>query len=144
MSDPLSVASALIGIVTATVQASKALYDTVQSFKNHPRKVRQLKEELEALNLVLQSLRTLVDHDASTLTVLELPLKRCQQACLDFRTIILKCCAHSGGSRTSFRDWATLRYMDSDIAEFTNMLAGYKSTIAIALGDANLLVLTSG
>jgi hypothetical protein len=30
--------------------------------------------------------------------------------------------------------------MDGDIAQFTSMLAGYKSTIAIALADANLYV----
>jgi len=31
--------------------------------------------------------------------------------------------------------------MGDDIAGFKNMLAGYKSTISIALGDANLYVL---
>jgi hypothetical protein len=31
-----------------------------------------------------------------------------------------------------------LRYMDTDIRGFTEMLAGYKSTISVALADANL------
>jgi hypothetical protein len=31
-------------------------------------------------------------------------------------------------------------YMNGDIASFRELLAGYKSTITIALADANLLV----
>jgi hypothetical protein len=138
MADPLSVASGLIAIVTGACQASVALYKTVESFKNHPRKVRQLKEELEALTIVLESLRMVVVHDASTMASLELPLKRCEEACVDFRRVMIKCTSDTGDSKTSFKDWARLSYMQGDIGSFTNMLAGYKSTITIALGDANL------
>ncbi|KAH8751160.1 hypothetical protein BGZ57DRAFT_775119, partial [Hyaloscypha finlandica] len=41
-------------------------------------------------------------------------------------------------NRTSFRDWAKLRYMGDNIDGFRQLLAGYKSTIIIALTDANL------
>ncbi|KAH9203539.1 hypothetical protein DL95DRAFT_529608 [Leptodontidium sp. 2 PMI_412] len=70
--------------------------------------------------------------------MLRLPLLRCGKACEDFEALIVKCTTHSGGSKTSFRDWAKLKYMGDDIVGFKNMLAGYKSTIMIALGDANM------
>lgn len=38
------------------------------------------------------------------------------------------------GSRTSFRDWAKLRYMGDDIDGFRRLLAGYKLTIIRCCG----------
>jgi len=70
--------------------------------------------------------------------MLKLPLLRCGKACKDFEVVIARCSAHSNGPRTSFRDWARLKYLGNDIAGFKNMLAAYKSTISIALGDANM------
>ncbi|KAK2029100.1 hypothetical protein LX32DRAFT_652559 [Colletotrichum zoysiae] len=73
MSDPLSVGSALIAIVTATMQSSKLPYETIQSFRNHRKVIRQLTEELAALNDVLLSLGTLVQkgEDQGTLESLK-------------------------------------------------------------------------
>ncbi len=138
MADPLSITAGLLAIITATIQSSKAFYQTVQSFRNHPRAVRQLKDELQALDGVLWSLEALTRHKESLFVPLRLPLSQCCQACIEFESLILKCTKHSGGSRTSFRDWARVTYMDSDTIGFTTMLAGYKSTISIALADANL------
>jgi hypothetical protein len=72
------------------------------------------------------------------LSALELPLLRCGNACKEFEQEIIKCSSRSGGSRTSFRDWAKLRYMGDNIDGFRQLLAGYKSTINIALADTNL------
>jgi hypothetical protein len=139
MADPLSVASGLVAIVTVAIQSSKILYQTIQSFKDHPRAVRQLRDELGALHDVLRSLETFSGSDRSIVVPLKLPLTQCAKACAEFQELLVKCTKHSGGLKTtSFRDWAKLRYMDDDINGFTTMLAGYKSTIAIALADANL------
>jgi hypothetical protein len=135
MADP---ASAILTLVVFAFQSSKSLYEAVSSFQTNQRNVRELNEELEALNEVLESLRqaaATMDIDFSSL---ELPLRRCGRACEDFKGVIEKCTEHSGGSRTSFRDWARLRYMGDDITGFKNVLASYKSTIIIALGDANV------
>jgi hypothetical protein len=139
MADPISLASGLVALVTFALQSSTLLYQTVDSYRSHSKKVRDLKEELEALALVLQTLSETVEKNKDTkLTALELPLLRCGNACKEFKDVITKCSARSGGSRTSFRDWAKLRYMGDGIDEFREMLAGYKSTINIALADANL------
>ncbi|KAK0368123.1 hypothetical protein CLIM01_14516 [Colletotrichum limetticola] len=139
MAEALGIASALIAIVTATIQTSQTLYSTIQSFRSHQRTVQQLLDELSALKEVLQSLETHIQiEDDATLASLKTPLLQCRRACADFDTLMIECSKYSGRPRSSFRGWVKVRYMESDIHGFTSMLAGYKSTIAIALGDANL------
>ena len=138
MAEPIGIASGLLALATFAFKSSVSLYQAVESFQNNQRIIRELKEELEALNGVLQSLQEAAANNCADLKGLNLPLFRCGKACKDLEAVIVKCTAHSGGSRTSFRDWAKLKYMGDDIVGFKNMLAGYKLTISIALGDANL------
>ncbi|KAL5605913.1 hypothetical protein FOVSG1_006060 [Fusarium oxysporum f. sp. vasinfectum] len=119
MGDPLSVASGLIAVVTATLQSSKILYETIQSFRNHRTAVLDLVRELKGLESVLSPLQ---DH-----------------ACVDFQILIEQNSRRTRAeTRTSLRDWAKLMYMNGDIVSFKELLAGYKGTITIALADANL------
>lgn len=138
MADPLSIASGILTLTVFAFESSRVLYQTVASLQHNQRTVRQLKEELEALSGALEALQETITNTDVDLSILRLPLLRCGKACEDFEALIVKCTAHSGGSKTSFRDWARLRYMGDDIVGFKNMLAGYKSTIIIALGDANM------
>jgi septal ring factor EnvC (AmiA/AmiB activator) len=138
MTDPIRITSGILALAVSAFQSSTRLYQLVQSFQSHQRVVRELGEELEELNGILRSLQETAASTNADLTTLELPLLRCGKACKDFEAIIAKCAAHSSGSRTSFRDWVKLQYMGGDIVGFKNMLAGYKSTIAIALGDVNM------
>ena len=138
MAEPISIASGLVALTTFALQSSKALYQAIESFKSNRKAIRDLKEEFEALGGVLQSLTETTRKVQIHLDALKLPLHRCGTACRDFEAIVARCTAHSGGSRTSFRDWARLTYMGEDVTGFRNMLAGYKSTIIIALGDANM------
>jgi hypothetical protein len=140
MAEPIGLASGLLALAVFAFQSSVSLYQVVDNFQSNKKFIRELKEELEALNGVLQSLQLAVVDNSGHLSVLNLPLFRCGKACKDFEEVINKCTAHSGGSRTSFRDWAKLQYMGDDITKFKDMLAGYKSTINIALAEANLYV----
>ena len=138
MAETIGIASGLLTLATFAFQSSVSLYKAIDSYKSNHRIIRELKEELEALNRVLSSLRQTAAKDGADLTALKLPLFGCGKACEDFEGLINKLTAHSGGSRTSFRDWAKLKYMGDDVVGFKHMLAGYKSTINIALGDVNL------
>jgi hypothetical protein len=140
MAEPIGLASGLLALTVFAFQSSVSLCQVVDSFQSNKKFIRELKEELEALNGVLQSLQLAVVDNSGHHSVLNLPLFRCGKACKDFEEVISKCTAHSGGSRTSFRDWAKLQYMGDDITKFKDMLAGYKSTINIALAEANLYV----
>jgi hypothetical protein len=141
MAEPIGLASGLLTLATFAFHSSITLYNTVQSFQSHPKRVRDLTEELEALSGVLGPLtETISATTDADLSALDLPLLRCGNSCKEFELEITKCSSRSGGSRTSFRDWAKLRYMGEDIDGFRRLLAGYKLTINIALTDANLQV----
>jgi hypothetical protein len=139
MAEPIGLAAGLLALAGFAFQASVTLYNTVQSFKFRPKQLCDLKEELEALSGILGSLTETVSATTDLdLSALDLPLLRCGNACKEFEQEILRCSSRSGGNRTSFRDWAKLRYMGDNIDGFRQLLAGYKSTINLALTDANL------
>ena len=46
MADPISLASGLLALATFAFKSSITLYKTVESFQVHPKRVRDLKEEL--------------------------------------------------------------------------------------------------
>jgi Fungal N-terminal domain of STAND proteins len=141
MAEAIGLASGLLALATFAFQSSITLINTIQSFQNHSTRVRDLKQELEALTAVLAPLTETVDaSNNADLSALSLPLLRCGHSCREFQEEIIKCSSRSGGNRTSFRDWAKLKYMGDGIDEFRQLMAGYKSTIIIALTDANLSV----
>jgi predicted nucleic acid-binding Zn-ribbon protein len=142
MGDPLSIASSVLALSVFAFKSSVSLYQSVKGFQNNKKAIRELEQELEALKNVIQSLQQFVSKDEDEFKTLCLPLLRCGQACKDFEEVIVNCTKHSSESKTSFRDWAKLQYLGSDIVGFKNMLAGYKATISIAIGDINLYVFT--
>ncbi|KAJ5201233.1 hypothetical protein N7449_006036 [Penicillium cf. viridicatum] len=139
MAEPIGIASGVVALATFAFQSSTTLFNVVQSYQSHPKRVRDLTEELETLTGVLSALtETLNANTDAKLASLEYPLLRCGNACGDFVEELKKCSTRSRAGKTSFRDWAKLTYMGEDIDGFRRMLAGYKSTIIIALTDANL------
>jgi hypothetical protein len=136
MADPVSLASGLLALVIFTHKSCVTLYTTIQGIKSHPKRVRDLVDELTTLNGVLETLTDTLKSDTNVdLSALDLPLRRCGNACNEFLQELQKCCSRSGGDKQSFRDWAKLKYMGDNIDEFKNSLAAYKSTILIALTD---------
>jgi hypothetical protein len=139
MVDPLSVSSGVIALVTFALQASVALLKTIRDFQSRDRKARALKDELGALNDVLEALLETINNNPDVdFNALRLPLGRCGKACEEYRDLVSKCTKHSTGSRASVRDWVKQLYLQGDITDFSTMLAGYKSTINIALANANM------
>jgi hypothetical protein len=130
---------ALLPVVVTAFQSVVTLLNMVKSFQSHKRRIRTLLEELEALVRVLNSLiETINATPGIDFSTLELPLRRCSNACKDFGKEISKYSSRSSSNHTSLLDWAKLRYMGEDIDGFRGLLAGYKLTIDIALADANL------
>lgn len=141
MADPLSVTSAVVGLITASCQASKALRDTIHSYRYHTKNVRDLRNELEALEGTLQLLdATLASLNSDDFAALELPLRRCGCACEEFKQSLERCAGRNDDDKAKFRGWLKIRWMNSDINGFKDTLAGYKSTIAIAIAGVNLQV----
>ncbi|KAF9883068.1 hypothetical protein FE257_004125 [Aspergillus nanangensis] len=138
MAEVIGAASGITTFVTVAIQSSFVLYQTVRSLQSRDRMVRDLRAELQDLLEVLETLKESIGNLGVDLTALQQPLTRCSNACGEFDVLIRECIQHSTEERTSRRDWLKLKYMGQDISGFKNMLAGYKSTIIIALAYANL------
>lgn len=139
MTEPLELASGLAALAKFAFQSCMTLYKTLQRFQSHPKRVRDLMEELESFNKVLGRLGETVSVATELdLSALKLPLWRCGNACKAFDEVIARCATRFSASRISFRDWSKLRYMDEDIDGFRRHLAAYKLTFTVAVTGANL------
>ncbi|KAK5048598.1 hypothetical protein LTR84_005689 [Exophiala bonariae] len=138
MGDPISLASGVLALTSFALQSTKVLYEVIESFRHHSRTVRELKEELESLEGVLSSLQNLPNDEQIDISALKLPLLRCGEACRGLAVVIEQCTGRSSNGQASFRDWFMLTYRGKDITGFRNVIGAYKSTIAIAIADANL------
>lgn len=139
MAEAVGLASGVLTFASFAFKSSVALYNTFQGFHTYSKRVRDLLAELKALSEMLRLLTETINATPDVdLSALELPLRRCGDACKEFGQELLRCSSRSGGDRTSFRDWAKLQYLGDGIDDFTQLLAGYKSTINIALADAHL------
>ncbi|KAJ5084773.1 hypothetical protein NUU61_009352 [Penicillium alfredii] len=134
MAELVGLASGILTLATFAFQCSVSLYETVNSFRSHPRRVRDLLSELEALRAVLAPLVELVKSTSdANLSILDRPLLRCGNACNEFQQELLQCVSRSNSNRSNFHNWARLTYMGDNIDDFRDLLAGYKATINIAL-----------
>ncbi|KAF4952290.1 hypothetical protein FSARC_12678 [Fusarium sarcochroum] len=144
MADGLSVASSVIALVAFAFKSSNILYTTIRDFQSQDKNARALKNELADLKGVLQALAETVGNNGDVnFDALKLPLLRCGKTCEEYGNLIVRCTKHSNPSRPSFRDWISQQYLKGDIVDFREMLAGYKSTINIALANANIHLVKS-
>jgi hypothetical protein len=138
MSDPFSTVTGVAQLVGFALGGAKILYQTIESFRNSSKTIKGLKEQVELLSKVLESLQTVVDSQDVDFTPLELPLKRCGTACRDFGKLMVKIAPKSDEDRQKFKGWFKLQYSGGDIKTFKESLGVYRSIVSIAIGDANL------
>lgn len=137
MADPFSITASVLAVVTAAVQSTKSLYETVQHFKNRNKTLQRLQDELESLVNILNSLTQVANAEMSMLGLLQGPIDRCSQVCCEFEQTMK---AFDGKSKMGLLDWTKMEFMRGDINEFIDTIAGYKSTIAVGLGTITMLV----
>jgi hypothetical protein len=135
MADPLSIAASVLTVVTAAIQTTKSLHETVQSYKDRDKTLRRLLDELDDLMNILRSLRQVADADATVLELLKRPVERCGEVCGQFEETMKR---FGGKSKMPLKDWAKMEFMSGDINGFIDTIAGYKSTIAVGLGTITM------
>ncbi|KAJ5452462.1 hypothetical protein N7445_000645 [Penicillium cf. griseofulvum] len=135
MADPLSITASVLAVITAAVQSTKSLCETVKRFKDRNKTLRRLQDELEDLTRILDSLMHVINAEASILALLKGPIDRCSQVCREFEQSMQ---VFNKKSKTGFRDWTKMEFMRGDINEFIEVIAGYKSTISVALGTITM------
>ncbi|KAJ6163911.1 hypothetical protein N7497_003890 [Penicillium chrysogenum] len=135
MADPLSVTASVLAVITAAVQSTRSLCETIKRFKDRNKTLRRLQDELEDLGKILDSLIHVINAEASILALLQGPIDRCSQVCREFEQSMQ---VFNKKSNTGFRDWTKMEFMRGDINEFIDVIAGYKSTISIGLGTITM------
>ncbi|KAJ6181392.1 hypothetical protein N7485_000034 [Penicillium canescens] len=135
MADPLSVTASVLAVITAAVQSTKSLCETIKRFKDRNKTLRRLQDELEDLARILDSLLHVINAEASILALLQGPIDRCSQVCREFEQSMQ---VFNKKSKTGFRDWTKMEFMRGDINEFIDVISGYKSTISVGLGTITL------
>ncbi|KAK2038159.1 hypothetical protein LZ31DRAFT_508471 [Colletotrichum somersetense] len=138
MADPLSITASVLGVVTAAVVSTRALIDTVRRCKGRDKTLQRLQDELEDLLKILDMLQATSRCESSMLALLEGPVGRCSELCLDFEKSMREFSGRAG--KTGFQDWAKLEFRKGDINEFIDTVSGYKSTISVGLGAINLKI----
>jgi chromosome segregation ATPase len=137
MADPLSIAASLLAVITAAVQSTKALRETITRFKDRDKTLARLQDELCDLITILGSLEQVIGTETSMLALLNAPIERCAQVCREFEKSME---SFSRKSKTGLRDWAKMEFMRGDIHEFIDTISGYKSTISVGLGTLTMFV----
>ncbi|KAL4983026.1 hypothetical protein BDW68DRAFT_43270 [Aspergillus falconensis] len=135
MADPVSISVSVLAIITAAIQSTSSLRETVRRFKGRNKTLQRLQDELEDLLKILASLQDAVKTDASVLALLEKPIERCGRLCREFENSME---VFRGKSTTGLRDWTRMEFMRGDINEFIETIAGYKSTISVGLGTITM------
>ncbi|BCR90185.1 uncharacterized protein ACHE_60071A [Aspergillus chevalieri] len=133
--DPLSITASVLAVVTAAVQSTRSLHETVKRFKERDKTLHRLQNELEDLANIMESLAQVINSETSMVALLQNPIKRCTQVCREFEQSMK---VFSGKSTTGFRDWAKMEFMRGSINEFIDTIAGYKSTISVGLGTITI------
>ncbi|GJD04113.1 hypothetical protein ColKHC_12938 [Colletotrichum higginsianum] len=136
MADPLSITASVLAVATAAFVSTKTLIDTVNRFKGRDKTLQRLQDELEDLLKILEMLQGISQCELSILALLEGPVRRCSELCLNFDKSMKDFTGKA--TKTGFRDWAKLEFRRGDINEFIDTVSGYKSTISVGLGAINL------
>lgn len=139
MADPVSITASVLTLATTACQAVKSLYGTVERYQGRDRNLQALHGELAQVDNILTSLSKVTFIDESLWSLLAGPIKRCSRICVEFERAMKT--FSNGKPKASFMDWAKLEFKRGTITEFTDEIAGYKSTITVGLGIINMLVL---
>ncbi|KAJ5323208.1 hypothetical protein N7476_001808 [Penicillium atrosanguineum] len=126
MTDPISLTTGLLALVTFTYGACQSILQEIQSFEGQPKDLWHLKGELESLKAILNSLLSVVSEPGADTDADLVSLK---PPSLD---------VHSDGKKPSIRDWAMLKVRADQIKGARNILSVYRSTITLALANGTL------
>jgi hypothetical protein len=133
--DPLSISASALTVIAATIASVNALCETVKRYKGRDKTLGRLQGGLLDLVAILNSLQAVANSETRALTLLKGPIDRCAQVCREFKDTMK---TFNGKSKPGLKDWTKMEFMRSDINEFIDTLADYKSTITIGLGTVTM------
>jgi hypothetical protein len=136
--DGVSAASSVIAILLLASQAFQFAYQTIEGLHNLPAIVISIKDELHALELVINLVSKAAKQNEDAIRRLEPLLEHCTKESARFSALIAKCITHSSTGRRSLRDRGRLKLAQKEIEDFRNLLGRAKLNISLAIRGLNL------
>jgi hypothetical protein len=150
MTDPLSVTAGVVGITAFALQSVQQLTAFIESIRDAPEIITGIKEDLKAVESVLNSLgRVLQNKDlpAQALESLDqnanikVAVENCSKECARFRAALAHWMRHSTETKTFWWDRVRAGYFGEKSTEaFLRRLGASKATVSVALSSAILYV----
>lgn len=143
MAEAVGLAASIIGIVQLTWDSCKTLNDTIKRYQNAPAKLRNLLNDLDTLQQLLQSLKSHLEPSVSAgqpnaLEALKPAIQGCQQLCDEFTGLISELTSHSRVNYIGKRDRIRFHFNDTEIMLLKERLLQHKLSFDIALNVASL------
>lgn len=147
MADPFSIASGVVGIVAEAVNKIKELVTFINNIKDAPNVIRQLRDELDSVEAVLQSLKSTLENDAGSKSWTQLlqssnlmeAVKTLRSNCNAFKGVLQTWTKRSSlGSKLSFRNSLDPALSQSKISAMLTQLDRCKQTVTMALSSCTL------
>jgi hypothetical protein len=149
MTDPLSVAASVVGVIVPALHGTRLLLDDLQSIIDAPKAVETLKEDLCSVDTALESLRAVKDPEWESLgdAVVEQSkaiISTSVRACDMFRADLQRWTRHSDEGRLSWQDRANVGFFKQRrIKAISDQLQTCKISINSVVSIAILCVVLS-
>jgi len=147
MADPFAISLGIITVVGAAYTSCKVLGDAIRGYKNAPKTLKALGQELGAVDGQLEVLKrelselyksSLSPNQKACFDNLSLISQQCQVSCGAFKAKLAELTGNSSADHIHPLDKARLHLAESDIALFKAELERYKQTLDIAIGIATI------
>lgn len=148
--DPLSVGSAVIGVVAAGLHATHLLVKDIERIKDAPKLLSLARQDVMSVENILQPLSAVLRGESTSSPALrkliqeihiETAVTALEKRCLGFHAQMTKWKRHSKENSLSWRDKIHIGLLGEDtIQEFRHQIAICKATLDTALSSANLYV----
>ena len=145
MSDPISTSASVLSISAAALQSVQFLVNSIKAIKDAPKAVIALKDDLQALESALRSLRQELDGDNAARLVNEAirsAVENCNRASTAFKAKLDQWTRHSTTDKTVWLDRTRIApFEQGQIKSFTGQVNASKNTLNVALSTAAVYVL---
>lgn len=145
MTDPLSITASVVAITTAAIGSVKVLYTTIDDIKHVPTALGNIRSDLQAVEPVLQELRTQLEREDSQVLLIDDikgAVENCNSACSTFRKVLDHWMRHATKYKTSWAEWTDRvrvgTFEQGTINVFKGRLNDCKSTLIVALNTSTV------
>ena len=145
MSDLLGVTASVVAVTTASIASVKFLYTTIGDIKDAPTALGNIRSDLEAVEPLLQQLRTETEKEDSQVLLTDAikgAVENCSSACSTFQEKLDHWTRHATKQKGFWTDWAYRArvgvFEQGTIRVFKGRLNDCKSTLSVALNTSSV------